>query len=362
MDANGRAVPLSIRRPLTTTERNWLMGLALVVGSILLATAIQAVEIAGGRTVRGDRLIGNPVEASMRFFAMPHFLLAILFMTTSRGTRNAKAWTSMVALTALGVGLCFLFAQAGGRAAYLPNALFLGYFLVHEFRDQAFFYRVNGDVPPSPDAKAQRRDLLMVPVLGLLAIMAVFFFGAAFRIGGTRRYTESVYGSLDPTIRGVIGSLALLGLIAAIHMTRRSWDRRHEGGALGFLTRNRPIFVVFGGIMAVLILDIIINGRAYAIVTLHVATWYVFVMHGYSKRPAPDPTPKRFSWPWMRSTKNGFNALHTVLVVGIVLLAVLWAYGSRNSPDQASLWVLLSKDAFPYWTIMHVTISFTPRT
>lgn len=367
MSASTRLPTARATRAWTATERNWLLALGLVVGSIALAAIIQQIEIAMGRVHRSERMVGHAVEASMRFLALPHFVIAILFMTTSRGMQSAKAWGWLVVFTAAGVGLCYAFAAVGGRAVAIPNALFLSYFLVHEFRDQAFFYKVNGDSPTGPSAAIMRRDVLKVPVLGLTTILAVFLFGAAFRIGGARRYTEAIFGSLDPTVRGVLGCVALALMIGAIHMTRRSWDRRYEGGALGFIRAQRPLFVVYGGILAVLLLDILLSGRAYAIVTLHVAAWYVFTLHMYRKQSAaraPSATPvatERGAWHWIRRTRQGFGVLHWALVAIVMLLAVLWAYGFDNSPDRAFLWGLLSKDAFPYWTILHVTISFAPK-
>lgn len=366
MEASPAAAHTTAPRPLTTTERNWLTALAIVVGGTLITGLVMLAEKQWGSAAQSsERLVGNPVESFMRFLALPHFVLAILFMSTSRGMRSARAWVWFVGLTGLGVGLCYAFGHAGGRAIAVPNALFLGYFLVHEFRDQAFFYRIHGDLAaahtPGVDTKRVKWDLLRVPVLGLAAITASFLFGAAFRIGGTRRYTDDVYGSMSTELRYALGILALGLVIGAVHMTKRSWNRRYAGGAIGFIKTHRPLFVVFGGIMAVLILDIVLNGRAYAIVTLHVATWYVFVTRGFAARPAPDPTPAAGSWGWMRSTRRGFLWLHNGLFVVIVGAAVLWAYGFHNSSDQGALWVLLSKDAFPYWTIMHVTISFVPR-
>lgn len=362
MEVSPPAANVPAARPLTTTERNWLTALAIVIGGTLLAALVMAAEKQAGLTNRHDRVVYNPVESFMRYLTMPHFILAIVFMTTSKGMRGAKPWTWLVGLTALGVGLCVAFHAAGGRGGMIANALFLGYFLVHEFRDQAFFYRIHGDsVRGAVDAKRARRHVALVPVLGLLAIVAGFLFGAAFRIGGTRRYTEAVYGALSPEVRGTIGVLAVILVAGACHLTKRSWDRTYPGGARGFLRMNRPIFVVFGGILAVLVLDIVLNGRAYAIVTLHVAAWYVFVTRGFAAKPAPDPAPKRWSWAWFRGTRSGFLWMHNTLFVLILAAGVYFAYGLGNDPGSKALWVLTSKDAFPYWTIMHVTISFVPR-
>lgn len=349
-------------RPLTTTERNWLTALAIVVVGTLLAGLALAVEKQVGHAHRSGRIIYNPVETFMRYLTMPHFIIAILFMTTSRGMRGVRPWSWLVGLTALGIGLCFAFNAAGGRGGVIANALFLGYFLVHEFRDQAFFYRVHGDsARGTTDAKRAARHVALVPILGLAAIVAGFLFGAAFRIGGTRRYTEAVYGALSPEVRSTLGVLAVLLVAGACHLTKRAWDRTYPGGARGFLRLNRPIFVVFGGILGVLILDIILNGRAYAIVTLHVAAWFVFVNRGFANRPAPDPMPRRGSWRWMRTTHSGFLWLHNSLFVLILGVGVYFAYGLGNDPQHTAIWALVSKDAFPYWTIMHVTISFVPR-
>ncbi|MCP5068107.1 MAG: hypothetical protein GY946_16215, partial [bacterium] len=301
-------------RSLTTTERNWLIALAIAVLGTVLAALVANFEQGQGITNSRERLVGNPVEAWMRFLALPHFLLAILFQVTSLRMRTVRAMSWLVGLAALGIVLCWLFNEAGGRTARLPNALFLVYFLVHAFRDETYFYGRYGDVPPSPDPARQRRHLWAVPALSLAAVAAVFVFGAAFRIGGTRRYADMLYGSLGPEIRGAIGIAAVLAVVAAFAWTRRTWDRHQEGGARAFVRLNRPIFVVFGGLLAVLVLDIVINGRVYAIVTMHVAAWYVFVNHGYRNQPAPDPAPRRFTWLWMRCPGTGFNVLHTVVL------------------------------------------------
>jgi hypothetical protein len=71
--------------------------------------------------------------------------------------------------------------------------------------------------------------------------------------------------------------------------------------------------------------------------------------------------PPRFSWAWLRHTGPGFRFLHHALVLTFLGLAVWWAYGFDNDPGRQGLWALLSKDAFPYWTIMHVTMSWTPK-
>ena len=342
----------------TPTERNWLRALGLVVGGALVFWGILALERAFGHTDRPSRLVWHPVETSMRLFALSHFVVAILFMTTSRSMQSLRSWTWLVGLTGVGVGLCLLFGTAGALASHGAAVLFYAYFLVHEFRDQAFFYRANGDAPPGADERQLRRDLLLVPALVSLVIATVFFIGAAFRVGGARRYTDAVFGTLSPPLRMALGVAAGILCAGAVVWARRHYERTRQGGVAGFVRRNRPLLFVFGGILVVLFLDIAVTGRVYAIVALHVAAWFVFVNHQLAKRPPPSPAPTALSWRWMRSTRAGFNVLH--LGVFALIVAAAWASSyAVGSKDGA--WALLGREAFPYWTIMHVTMSFVPR-
>ncbi len=361
MEAGQIAVTASRPRTLTTTERNWLWALAIVVGSALFFWLLYAAEQRWGHTVREERLVWHAVETSMRYLALSHFLVAILFMTTSRSMRKASSWAWFAGLAMFGTGLSMAFASAGGLEMHVAAALFYTYFLVHEFRDQAFFYRVNGDAPKDADPDELRKTLWTVPAVVMGLIGTIFFAGAAFEIGGARRYTEAVFGDLPQTARYVIGALPIAAMIVVTHLLRRSYARKHPGGISGFARANRPILFVFGGILAVLIADIIITGRVYAIVTLHVTAWYVFVVRGFAKRPPPEPRPRAFTWTWMRSTLAGFNFLHIGMLVLVMAAGAVWAYGFDNSASQSFFWVLLSREAFPFWTIMHVSVSFLPR-
>jgi len=74
----------------------------------------------------------------MRCIAVPHFLIALLFTASSRRLRSARHLARFLGLLALGVGLCFLYARLGGRAAPLPGALFLGYFLDFALHERTY--------------------------------------------------------------------------------------------------------------------------------------------------------------------------------------------------------------------------------
>ena len=349
-----------VRRPLTTTERNWLVALAVVVGSGLVFAAVLAIEKSAGLTDKRTRLVRDASETSMRLLALSHFLVALVFMSTSRTMKRARSWAVFLGLAALGAGLCWGFSRLGGIGAPLAAVLFYAYFLVHEFRDQVGFYRANGDAPPAADPRAVLRDLLAFPALAFLVIGTVFVFGAAFRIGGARRYA-SAFGDMPRIAQQGLAVAAVLAVAGAAWALKRRWDRRHEAGARGFVASHRPIFLVFAGITTVLFAGIPLTGDVYPIVTLHVTTWYVFYLCMLRSRPRPGPPPRPFTWPWMRGTAAGFNFVHLGIAGLIILAAAVWAYGSGNDPGNHALRILLSKDGFPYWTIMHVSVSFLPR-
>lgn len=356
----GLAPPVAVR-PLTVTERNWLIAVSIVVGAALLFVGVQALERAYGHAQRSEAFVYHPVETSMRLVAVAHILLGTLFLATSRAMGRPGSWWRFASLLGLGVGLCWAYGSAGGHSAALPKALFYAYFLTHEFRDQTFFYRANGDCPVPASDRATTRDLLRVPTLLVSFLGALFVAGAGLRVGNPRRYTEALLGWAPEALIPWIGLLPLAAVTLWSVAFRRHLDRAYAGGTRGFLRLHRPVLTVYAGILVVLLLDILISGRAYAIVTLHVAAWYVFTWRQLKLRPAPVPPPRRLSWAWMRSTPRGFDVLHGGVVALTLVAAGVWAYGFRNDASLAPFYVMISRDAFPFWTVMHVTLSWFPR-
>lgn len=356
--SRGRTLP--VPRPLTPTERNWLVALAIVVGSVLLFQAIGALESLLGRDPRETRLVWNGSETSMRLLALSHFLVALLFMTTSQRMRRRGSWLWFFGLLGAGALLCEGFSRLGGMAAPLAAVLFYTYFLLHEFRDQAMFYRSNGDAPSSEEPARASRGLYLAPLLGFGVIAATFVAGAAFGIGGARRFDHAFAGMSRP-LRYACGVLPFVLVLLGALAVKRSFDRAAPAGLRGWLRANRPIFFVFLGIYVVLFAGIAATGRVYGPVALHVTAWYVFSIYQNSTRPAANPAPRRLSLPWMRTTTAGFNFVHLGMAALVVLAAVVWAYGFDNAPSQTAFHLLLSREAFPYWTIMHVTVSWIPR-
>jgi hypothetical protein len=344
---------------LTLTERNWLLAVLVVAAFSALFGGILALEHAYGAGERGGRFVYDAFETSTRYFAIAHILVGTSFLLSSRAMARPAGRLWFVGLLGAGVLASYVFQWGGGKQAHLASAIFYAYFFVHEIRDEAFFYRANGDAC-GVDGEMIRRDILRIPALALGILLGVFLIGGAWGIGGARRYAGEVIGDWGRTPRLALGAAILVLTVTWAHTTVRGLRRRH-GGLLPFVRAHRPILVVYGGTFLLIFLGVVFTGRLSLIVAIHVAAWYVFATRSLRAAPAPVPRPRPFSWTWMRRTNVGFQTLHIGLFVLLMAIGLVWAYGFGNDPDQRGMYVLVSRDAFPFWTIMHVTLSFTPR-
>ena len=106
------------------------------------------MELDLGRWNPALRLVLNPAETSMRYLGFSHFLVAFLFLSTSKKMRTPRSWLEFSAALAVGAVLCLGYTQVRLWSPAVATILFFLYFLVHDFRDQVFFYFSNGDGSP----------------------------------------------------------------------------------------------------------------------------------------------------------------------------------------------------------------------
>lgn len=344
------------RRSLTTTERNGFWALLGTVGLFAVFYAVGRAERAADPAAdRTTRFVYEATETTTRLLAVAHTLVATLFLATSTKIRSARGATTLVGLALLSVALCLGFSALGGREGGVAMGLFAFYFLLHDLRDEAWFYGANGDAPPEEARRAGLR--LGGFVLGVL--LATLALGVAI---GLRRPTRllGIAGWSDGARIAAAGAVALAALGAA-HLCLRSFGGGRVAGAPGEMRRHRPLVVALVGVYAVFFGGIALTGRFYALVAMHVVIWYVFTLRRLATAPRPAVAPRPFTWRWMRSTVAGFNVLHLGIVGLLAAAGVVWAFAFQNDRALPGFRLLLARDAFPYWTLVHVTLSWMPR-
>lgn len=350
----------SARRPLTETERNWLWAVLILVAGVALFAVAKIIENKIGVPDEGAHLFGSPAGAYMRFIGIAHFLIALYFTLTSRSMKGARPWARFLALLTLGGLLCLGYHWIGTGSAFAASVAFFSYFLIHDARDQVFFYFHNGDGPESVDRRAFTRALVCVPFL-IVSVLALLtgVAGLAAVPGLEPRVAAAARGRLPGDLQWLFVGLPLV-VIVGLGLVMGAAAREGNLGSLRSRFRaHRPIYLVLSGTMVVFLVMALLGYGLYSIVILHVAAWYVFTTRQLQRQPAS--AARLFTGRWLRSTVAGFGTLHIGLAALLLGLGAAWAWGYGNSADVWPAWLLLDKGTFNYWTILHVTVSFRPR-
>lgn len=348
------------RTGLARTERQWLLALAITAALVGLFALFGALERqASSGLDRAARFVWNSSETPTRFLAVAHTLVATSFLLTSKKVRRPRTALGFVACAALGVAACLGFRALGGMDNVIAGFLFYAYFIAHELRDEGYLTGRNGDAGPAA-APGPARWLEWTPaLLVVLFLIAVGATGVAF--GGAARRLTGQFAVLSPTVR-IAGSLLVLVLaILAGRAVLARAARLEQTTILGHLSRRRPRVFVSAGLLFVLLVGAVLTGRVYLIVAVHVVWWAVFSFDGMRRAPRPAVPPRAFSWAWVRTTPRGFVVFHAAVMLVVVGVGAAHALLSQNDPSWAFARLLSGREAFPYWTLMHVSLSWLPR-
>jgi len=90
----------------------------------------------------------------------------------------------------------------------------------------------------------------------------------------------------------------------------------------------------------------------------HFVGWYFYASRRLASTPR-QPTREGGLWKWFRGSVAGFQRLH-LGAAAIVFILILINYFFLA--DTGIINTLFSANAFYYWTVIHVSISFAPRT
>lgn len=377
------ATAATVRPELPITLRNYFRTLFWTASAIGLCGILYVIEkfvlIAQWQILPDDslfRMFKNPAEVPMRLFGMPHILIGTLFLLSSRRMSGARSWATLAGLSVLGVAFCWLFyefgtveklektASFGMVLAREPHPiallLFYFYFLVHGFRDEAFFYKSYGDMPREAGPTHERimvvLQMLMLGLLISLALPAYVIYGKLFRPEFAHPALEQMFPASWPY--PLWFAITFLPMLAIALFAMRRIASRFDDGLRGMWRMHWPLLSVFAISTGIILVALFSGPWTFNFVVLmHFVGWYLFGRYSLNKRPPAQP-PRRGTWQWMRTTRLGFTVLHMGLaVVFIALVGVsVYVYGKQGALD-----LLFGSKTFYYWTIMHVTLSFFPR-
>jgi len=344
--------PAAAFRDLGTSEQNlWraaLLVTALIFGFEIIGWAEQRFVATPG----GMEFVGNAAEASTRYFTIPHVIIGFLFMVTSARTRTMGKRLWSAGLLVAGSALCLVYGELFNTGGRLLGAAFLySYFLVHELRDELNFYRMfDGSKRLADDPYFKRFGQEQIALL-LMGVMIILW------VSGTLR-TPSILKFPSVSDAGTIG-IAVMLFVALIATKVASYGRyaaRRGISILQVVREHRQLIRLFATVFLLTIVGAIITDRLYPIILLHVSVWYVATCRTLKQRT---PGPARGgTWSWMRGTLNGFRTLHIGLAVACMFIGAMAIY---TTGPASNVWWLISPEAFPYWTIMHISVSFVPR-
>jgi len=326
--------------------------------ALLVAALILGFELIGwserqlGRNEAMDRVVGNAAEAATRYFTIPHVIVGFLFMVTSTRNRTPRKRTWIAGLLAVGTGLCFAYGELLSTGGRLLGAAFLyTYFLVHELRDEMNFYRLlDGSKQLQEDRHFRRFSREQI---GLLLVGVVFVLW----IAGTMR-TPAVLAPPGVSVAEKIGIMMLFAitLLAAMAASYAAYAARRQTTIARVVTEHRQMIRLVTAVFVLTIVGALATNRLYPIILLHVLVWYVVTCRMLKQRP---PTEARFgTLAWMKGSLSGFRTLHIGLAAVCFLFGAVVVY--TNTPLDHLHW-MISSQAFPYWTIMHISVSFVPR-
>ncbi len=345
--------------------RQFAWSVLLWGGFVGVFYVVAQIEPSGGwlahRKAPAQVVQGGPIRTAMLFTGMAHFLIAFLFQWTSSANATPRARRNMGLGAVGGILICLLFLVAGGGARYTASYFLLAaFFVVHALRDENVFGKRFGDIP------ARRLGpSVYLPLLGALSCVALTVAWSFFFVFPEDSGRKWMAFAVDPS--AVTGTTRLLwwwlpaGSLLALTVGLLAYARRTAGGPLLRMAWDyRGLLLVYIGIGAVCLLGWATEGGFYAIVLLHVTTWWVFTTVEMRKHGVRGGPRELGLFGWMRRTQVGFQTLHIGLTVLTLAFALLWIHGTGQSNSHL-LRGVASQEAFRYWTILHISLSFVPR-
>jgi hypothetical protein len=328
----------------TRTVGQFLRAVGVAFTAVGVGCLIYAVEKFGVQAKL--RCVENPADVMVRVLGMAHFVVGWLYLVSSPKLRNANAIARLSVATAIGIVVCALFAIFGGTRHPLLAMVFYGYFLFHEITDETMIYQAYGNnTSRTPEEAAFLRTLSWAAATALFAALASAYFG--FALAENHKMLRRLPEGFAPVAIGCLGAIALVALV------RVGWlGVPLYGSVRRMVAAHLPLFLVYGGLLAILILGSLLGTTGLNfIILIHVSVWMVFIHHQLGKRPARS---RGGLWTWLRATPTGFLVLHIGVAIGFLTLMAIRVYVWQRTGLVSDL---LAGRNFCYWGLMHISMS-----
>lgn len=305
-----------------------------------------------------DRLVPNPAEFPCRIFGFAHYTVGMMFMLSSKKMRKPSSWLWFIGLLGIAILISIFFYNFGGKFNPVMVIFYFLFFMVHGFRDMVFFYQ-----PTSEDLTLERSRswlLALFQACILLVLMyilvPVFFLYLAWR---NKTYSPELQANIDtlmPYLKGILMFSWILLLAALFGL--RHFLKKYPGGFGAFWRENKPILLVLIYTALIILISPLVGPWTYNLLILsHFVGWYFYASRRLEAIPKP-ATPRDGLWKWVRGSVSGFQSLHLGLAAVFFVILLVNHYLLF---ETSIISLFLGGNAFYYWTVIHVTISFAPR-
>jgi len=319
------------------------------------------------------RMVRDPTEFAVRIAGLAHFIIAALFLVTSLRLRTASGWAWLVGLSGISVLQCWGFAALGGHKNALALIAFYMYFVIHAFRDEAFFYRVRSGptVPPEPQTESVLQWLQVLAICVLIALLV-----STIAVAGQLGLPNPTDNALRRVFPSTWSFMAVFG-VTAVPMTALATlvfariQTSFPGGFVGLYRTHTPLIKVIGFTMLIMLSSMLVGAWTYnLVIVMHFVAWFVFTTSKISALPPAVRQAASWRQPmdWFKRSLLGFSVLHVGLSLFFLTLIAINHYGLQRAPMNIAgrtvtnpLEFLFSAKNLYYWTITHVTLSFFPR-
>jgi hypothetical protein len=373
--AEERDFPRHPSSGLTLTVHYWLVSFCWVLAALAACSLPWVIDFSLG-ILGTPYCIGDPARLAARVLGYAHYTVAFYFLFTSKKVRSPRSAALLGAFFALGLVLCCLVYSIGGhsnRIAIMSVGIF---FLAHGLRDEVFFYRQRSGKAIADEEYDHVFSMSIRVQLAALALLATFIYPiyiyGFFWVRGHRQFAAALDHMVFSAGIPLPLKMAALAAPQLLISAKIAWTAHcsHPGGLISFLRSHSPLTTVLAFWLGVALTGAVFGtGIILLLILIHFTGWYGFAAQGLAQQSRA--AEKRITWrtptEWFKRTYIGFNVFHGGLIALFAGLILFNHYALAHCSMTIAghemenpLSFLFDFKAFPYWTIIHITLAFAP--